>query len=327
MNVAEYFIKNKVISWMFTLILLVGGTFSYLGLGQLEDPEFTIKDALVITSYPGATPLQVEEEVSYLIEKQILTLPYVDEITSINSRGLSQITVTMTNTYGADELPQIWDELRRKVNDLKPQLPPGVNTPQVIDDFGDVYGIMWAITGEGFAYDDLKDYVDFLKRDIELIDGVSKVSIAGEQQEVVYIEVSANKMASLGIAPDTIYSLMASQNTVQPAGAIHGGSEYIFIHPTGEYTSVKELENLLITSQGSNKLIYLKDVATVSKGYKEVPTNLINFDGEEAINVAVSFAGGVNVVKIGEAIDKRLAQLDKYRPAVINIGVVYDQPK
>ncbi|WDD96690.1 efflux RND transporter permease subunit [Thalassomonas actiniarum] len=327
MSVAEYFIKNKVISWMFTLILLLGGTFSYLGLGQLEDPEFTIKDALVITSYPGATPLQVEEEVSYLIEKQILTLPYVDEIKSINSRGLSQITVTMKNQYGAEELPQIWDELRRKVNDLSPQLPPGVGTPRVIDDFGDVYGIMWAVTGEGFAYNDLKDYVDFLKRDIELVDGVSKVSIAGEQQEVVYIEVSANKMASLGISPDTIYSLLTSQNTVQAAGAIHGGTEYIYVHPTGEYSSVKALEDLLITSSGSNKLIYLKDVATVSKGYKEVPDNLINFDGKQAINVAISFASGVNVVKVGEAIDKRLAQLEQFRPAGINIGVIYDQPK
>ncbi|OUS24721.1 MFS transporter [Thalassotalea sp. 42_200_T64] len=327
MNIAEYFIKNKVISWMFTLILLIGGTFSYLGLGQLEDPEFTIKDALVITSYPGATPLQVEEEVSYLIEKEIMTLPYIDEITSINSRGLSQITVTMKNIYGKEELPQIWDELRRKVNDLVPQLPPGVGAPKVIDDFGDVYGIMWAITGDGYQYDDLKDYVDFLKREIELIDGVSRVSIAGEQQEVVFIEVSANKLASLGIAPSTINNLLVSQNTVQPAGAVRAGSEYIYIHPTGEYTSVKQLEDLLIAKQGSDKLIYLKDVATVSKGYEEVPSNIIKFDDKDAINVAVSFTSGVNVVKIGQLIDQKLQQLDALRPAGIDIGVIYDQPK
>jgi len=327
MNIAEYFIKNKVISWMFTLILLIGGAFSYLGLGQLEDPEFTIKDALVITSYPGATPLQVEEEVSYLLEKEIMTLPYVDEITSINSRGLSQITVTMKNIYGKEELPQIWDELRRKVNDLVPSLPPGVSSPKVIDDFGDVYGIMWAVTGDGYHYNDLKDYVDFLKREIELVSGVSRVSVAGEQQQVVYIEVSANKLASLGIAPETVNNLLVSQNTVQPAGAVRAGSEYVYIHPTGEYTSVKQMEDLLITKQGSDKLIYLKDVATVSKGYAEVPSNIIKFDGKDAINVAVSFTSGVNVVKIGQLIDEKLKELDAFRPAGIEIGVIYDQPK
>lgn len=327
MSIAEYFIKNKVISWMFTLILLIGGTISYFGLGQLEDPKFTIKDALVITQYPGATPLQVEEEVTYILENEIYTLPYIDEVTSINSRGLSQITVTMKNIYGPDKLPQIWDELRRKVSDVTPSLPPGVKTPVVIDDFGDVYGIMWAITGDGYEYDDLKDYVDFLKRDIELVEGVSKVEVAGAQQEVVFIEVSANKLASLGIAPSTIYSTLNEQNTVQPSGALQSGSEYVYIHPTGEYTSVKQLEDILITSQGNDKLIYLKDVATVSKGYAEVPSNIIKFDGKDAINIGVSFADGVNVVKVGEAIDQRLAELEQFRPAGINIGVIYDQPK
>lgn len=327
MNVAEYFIKNKVISWMFTLILLVGGTLSYLGLGQLEDPEFTIKDALVVTSYPGATPLQVEEEVSYLLEKEIMTLPYIDEIKSINSRGLSQITVTMKNIYGKDELPQIWDELRRKVNDLTPNLPPGVNSPKVIDDFGDVFGVMWAITGEGYLYSDLKDYVDFLKREIELVEGVSKVSIAGEQQEVVYIELSVNKLASLGIPVSTVNEILVSQNTVQPAGAVQAGPEYLYVHPTGEYTSVKEMEDLLITKQGSNKLIYLRDVATVSKGYAEVPSNIIKFDDKQAINMGVSFTKGINVVEVGKLIDTRLAQLEAFRPAGIEIGVIYDQPK
>ncbi|MFD2165891.1 efflux RND transporter permease subunit [Thalassotalea euphylliae] len=327
MNIAEYFIKNKVISWVFTLILLIGGTQAYFSLGQLEDPAFTIKEALINTSYPGASPLQVEEEVTYPIEKQLMTLPYVEEITSINSRGLSQIKVEMKNIYGPNELPQIWDELRRKVNDLKPSLAPGVGEPQVIDDFGDVYGIMWAVTGEGFNYQDLSDYVDFLKRDIELIEGVSKVAVAGEQQETVFIDISANKLATLGIAPSNIYQTLSTQNTVQPAGAISTGTEYIYLHPTGEFKSVKQLEDLIISSPGSGKLIYLKDVASISKGYSEVPSNLINFDGKEAINIGVSFAFGVNVVEVGQRIEKRLQELEKYRPAGIQIGEIYNQPK
>ncbi|REL36304.1 efflux RND transporter permease subunit [Thalassotalea euphylliae] len=327
MSIAEYFIKNKVISWMFTLILLVGGTHAYFGLGQLEDPDFTIKDALINTSYPGASPLQVEEEVSYVIEKQLMTLAYIDKITSINSRGLSQITVSMKNTYGPDELPQIWDELRRKVNDIKAQLPPGVNEPQVIDDFGDVYGIMWAVTGDGFSYQDLKDYVDFLKRDIELIDGVSKVSVAGEQQETVFIELSANKLANLGVPPGSIYNVLRAQNVVQSAGAMRSGPDYIYVHPTGEFKSVKQLEDLIISSPSSDRLIYLKDVATISKGFQEVPRNLINYNGNQAINIGVSFVTGVNVVDVGTRIEQRMAELEQYRPAGMVVGEIYNQPK
>ncbi|WP_162810884.1 efflux RND transporter permease subunit, partial [Vibrio cholerae] len=159
-GVAAYFINNRVISWMVSLIFLIGGTAAFFNLGRLEDPAFTIKDAMVVTSYPGATPQQVEEEVTYPLEKAIQQLTYVDEVNSISSRGLSQITVTMKNNYGPDDLPQIWDELRRKVNDLKGALPPGVNPPLVIDDFGDVYGILLAVTGEGYSYKELLDYVD-----------------------------------------------------------------------------------------------------------------------------------------------------------------------
>lgn len=182
-GIAAYFIRNRVISWMVSLIFLIGGIAAFFGLGRLEDPAFTIKDAMVVTSYPGATPQQVEEEVTYPLEKAIQQLTYVDEVNSISNRGLSQITVTMKNNYGPDDLPQIWDELRRKVNDLKVTLPPGVNEPQVIDDFGDVYGILLAVTGDGYSYKELLDYVDYLRRELELVDGVSKVSVSGQQQE------------------------------------------------------------------------------------------------------------------------------------------------
>ncbi len=191
-GVAGYFIQNKVISWMIALIFLIGGTLAFLGLGRLEDPAFTIKDAMIVTSYPGATPQQVEEEVTYPLEKAVQQLTYVDEVRSISSRGLSQITVKMKPKYRSDDLPQIWDELRRKVHDVRGELPPGVNPPLVKDDFGDVFGILLAVTGDGYSYSELKDYVDFLRRELELVDGVGKVQVSGAQQEQVFVELRSS---------------------------------------------------------------------------------------------------------------------------------------
>ncbi|MFM2611116.1 efflux RND transporter permease subunit VmeI [Vibrio campbellii] len=326
-GIAAYFIRNRVISWMVSLIFLIGGVSAFFGLGRLEDPAFTIKDAMVVTSYPGATPQQVEEEVTYPLEKAIQQLTYVDEVNSISSRGLSQITVTMKNNYGSDDLPQIWDELRRKVNDLKGSLPPGVNEPSVIDDFGDVYGILLAVTGDGYSYKELLDYVDYLRRELELVDGVSKVSVSGQQQEQVFIEISMKKLSSLGLSPNTVFNLLSTQNVVSDAGAIRIGDEYIRIQPTGEFQSVDELGDLLLTESGAQGLIFLKDVAEIKRGYVDVPTNIINYNGQLALNLGVSFAQGVNVVEVGKAFDRRVAELKYQQPVGVQISEIYNQPK
>ena len=326
-GIAAYFIRNRVISWMVSLIFLIGGVSAFFGLGRLEDPAFTIKDAMVVTSYPGATPQQVEEEVTYPLEKAIQQLTYVDEVNSISSRGLSQITVTMKNNYGPDDLPQIWDELRRKVNDLKGSLPPGVNEPSVIDDFGDVYGILLAVTGDGYSYKELLDYVDYLRRELELVDGVSKVSVSGQQQEQVFIEISMKKLSSLGLSPNTVFNLLSTQNVVSDAGAIRIGDEYIRIQPTGEFQSVDELGDLLLTESGAQGLIFLKDVAEIKRGYVDVPTNIINYNGQLALNLGVSFAQGVNVVEVGKAFDRRVAELKYQQPVGVEISEIYNQPK
>ncbi|MEZ9304835.1 efflux RND transporter permease subunit [Vibrio breoganii] len=328
-GIAAYFIKNKVISWMISLIFIIGGAASFFELGRLEDPAFTIKDAMVVTSYPGATPQEVEEEVTYPIEKAIQQLSYVDEVNSISSRGLSQITVTMKNNYGPDDLPQIWDELRRKVTDLDGTLPPGVNTPAVIDDFGDVFGVLLAVTGEGYSYKELLDYVDYLRRELELVEGVSKVAVSGDQQEQVFIEMSMKRLNTLGIAPDAVANLLNTQNIVTPAGAVRMGDEYVRIHPTGEFQDVDQLGDLIITdvAQGSSSQIYLRDVAEIKRGYIDVPSNLINFNGNFALNMGISFNAGVNVVKVGALLDRRLAELKYQQPVGINISEIYSQPK
>ncbi|MBB1304322.1 efflux RND transporter permease subunit [Pseudoalteromonas sp. SR43-5] len=327
MSFAQLSIEKKVISWMFTLLLLIGGTVSYFDLGQLEDPEFTLKKAMVITMYPGASPQQVEEEVTFPLENAIQQLPYVDYVTSISSNGKSQISVEMKSTYRKEQLRQIWDEMRRKINDLSPSLPSGVYPSTILDDFADVYGVMYSVTGDGYSYDELKDYVDFLKRELVLVKGVSKVTVAGEQQPQVMVEVSTRKLAQLGIAPSHIFQLLQSQNTVSNAGKIRVGDESIRLHPTGEFKDVKELETLLISKPGASELIYLGDVAKVYREYAEVPNNVIRYNSQQALLIGVSFMSGVNVVDVGKHIDDHLASLEYQRPHGIDINSVYNQPQ
>ncbi|WP_260260173.1 efflux RND transporter permease subunit [Vibrio intestinalis] len=325
MSIAEYSIKNKVISWLFLVILAVGGVTSFMDLGRLEDPAFTIKDAMVIATYPGATSQEVEEELTYPLEKEIRKLPYIDKITSTSSNGMSQIMVSMEMDYGPDELPQIWDEMRRKINDLKPTLPSGVNSLQIIDDFGDVYGIMLMLTGEDYDYIELKRYADYLSRELELVDGVGKVSIAGDQQEQLFVEVSLERLAALNLDMNTVVGLLAQQNSVQSAGEVMVNGQSLTIRPNGTMSSEQELEDLIIHGRDTGNLIRLKDVATVTRGIQEKPSNVVTFNGKPAINLAISFGSGVNVVEVGNAIDAKLTELESIKPAGVEINHFYNQ--
>ncbi len=325
MNIAEYSIKNKVISWLFIVILAIGGVTSFLELGRLEDPAFTIKDAMVVATYPGATPQEVEEELTYPLEKEIRRLPYIDKITSTSSSGMSQIMVSMKMDYGPDELPQIWDEMRRKINDLKPTLPAGVNSLSIIDDFGDVFGVMIMLSGEGYDYVELKRYADVMSRDLEMVDGVGKVSIAGDQQEMLFVEVSLDRLASLNLDMSRVAGLLNQQNNVVSSGEVMVNGESLVIRPSGTLNSVESLENLIIHGRDTGNLIRLKDVATVVRGIQEKPTNVVTYNGKPAINLGVSFASGVNVVEVGQRLTDEIAHLETMKPAGIELNYFYNQ--
>lgn len=325
MDIAGYFIQRRVTSWLVTLVLGIGGLLAFLGIGRLEDPSFTLKNAMVITSYPGASPQQVEEEVSYPLENAIQQLPSIKKVTSISSAGLSQISLELHSQYKAEQIPQIWDELRRKINDLQPNLPPGVNPPQVRDDFSDVFGFFLLLTGEGYTAQELRDFADYLRRELVLLPGVGKVSLAGARQEQVQVEISRSKMSTLGIAPQRLAQVLSQQNVVSNAGRILAGSESIRLHPTGEFQDVRELERLIVSDSGSPQQVMLGDIAQVSRGFDETPGNLYRIDGQPALALGVSFAPRVNVVDVGAAINARLAELDNQRPAGMQLNVFYDQ--
>jgi len=326
MNIAKLSIKNSVISWMFALLMLIGGIISYSDLGRLEDPEFTIKEAMIITSYPGASPRQVEEEVSFPIEDALQQLPYIKNVRSISTPGLSQIVVEMKGIYRKQALRQIWDELRRKVNDLSGGFPSGVGTPIIKDDFGDVFGVLLALTGKGYSNQELKDFSDYLRRELVLIDGVNKVNVSGVQQEMVVVEISRSRLVSLGISQSSIFELLRSQNTVSNAGKITVGEESIRFHSTGEFNKVKELETLIISAPGASELIYLGDVAKVSRQYSDSPRHMTFYNQQEALLVGISFSSGVNVVDIGAKLQHRLDELSYFKPLGLEVNTVYNQP-
>ncbi|EIQ1512440.1 multidrug efflux RND transporter permease subunit VmeV [Vibrio parahaemolyticus] len=325
MNIAEYSIKNKVISWLFIVILAIGGVTSFLELGRLEDPAFTIKDAMIVATYPGATSKEVEEELTYPLEKEIRKLPYIDRITSTSSNGMSQIMVSMKMDYGPDELPQIWDEMRRKINDLQPTLPQGVQSLQIIDDFGDVYGVMLMLTGDDYDYVELKRYADHLRREIELVDGVGKVDIAGDQQEMLFVEISLDRLASLNLDMNVVSGLLNQQNNVVSAGEVMVNGESLVIRPSGTLNTVQALENLIIHGRDTGNLIRLKDVATITRSIQEKPGNMILFNGKKAINIGISFASGVNVVEVGERLNTELSSLESIKPAGLDMSYFYNQ--
>ncbi|HCG5570898.1 TPA: multidrug efflux RND transporter permease subunit VmeV [Vibrio parahaemolyticus] len=325
MNIAEYSIKNKVISWLFIVILAIGGVTSFLELGRLEDPAFTIKDAMIVATYPGATSKEVEEELTYPLEKEIRKLPYIDRITSTSSNGMSQIMVSMKMDYGPDELPQIWDEMRRKINDLQPTLPQGVQSLQIIDDFGDVYGVMLMLTGDDYDYVELKRYADHLRREIELVDGVGKVDIAGDQQEMLFVEISLDRLASLNLDMNVVSGLLNQQNNVVSAGEVMVNGESLVIRPSGTLNTVQALENLIIHGRDTGNLIRLKDVATITRSIQEKPGNMILFNGKKAINIGISFASGVNVVEVSERLNAELSSLESIKPAGLDMSYFYNQ--
>jgi multidrug efflux pump subunit AcrB len=321
LNPAGVSLRYRVVTLSFVVLLVVGGIVSYQKMARLEDPEFTIKDAQVITLYPGATALEVSEEVTDELETAIQQMGQLDYLTSISQPGKSTIQVTMKNKYDRSSLPQIWDELRRKVGDAQRNLPPGAGPSIVYDDFGDVYGVLFAVYGDGFTYAELKDYVDILRRELLLVQDVAKITVTGAQQEVVYVEISRAKLAQLGLPPETVYRSLAGQNLVVQAGSVQVGREYIRIQPTGELSSVADIGDVLILQPGGSRL-YLKDIATIRRGYVDPPGTIVRFNGRPAIAVGISTVEGGNAVTMGNAVTARLHELAAETPIGIEFGVI-----
>jgi multidrug efflux pump subunit AcrB len=329
MNIAELSIRKSTITWVLTILMVVGGAFSFFNLAWLEDPEFTIKDAIIMTPYPGASAAEVEEEVTNVLEKAGQELGQLKYVESRSSRGMSQIKVKIQDKYDAYSLPQVWDELRRKVNDYQVQLPPGAGPSNVNDDFGDVYGVYAAITGQGYTDKELYEYAKFLQRELLHAEDVKRIDLYGVRPEVIYVEMRREKMAELGISQQDIYNSLAAKNLPVDSGHLTLGREYIPINPTGEFQSEQQFADLLISSQetDSDRLVYLGDVADIVRGYDDTPDTILRFDGKSAVGLGISTVLGGNVVTMGEALQKRLAELEELAPLGMELNIISMMPE
>ena len=299
MNLPEYSIRNAKVVWFFLAVLLAGGAAGFATLGKKEDAAFVIKSASLVCSYPGATPEQVEQLITEPIEREIQSMRSIHKVTSESYYGISKILVELDPATSAREIPQLWDELRRKVLDIQPSLPSGASTVTVADDFGDVYGIYYGLSAdEGFSWSELRQWAQRIKRTLVTVEGVQKVALYGEQTPVVNVCVSLATLANFSVRPETIVSIIGRQNTIVDSGEVEAGKMRIRILEDGVYKNLDAIADQLLTSS-SGKQYRLGDIARVERGYVSPPRTLMRVDGRRAVGIGVSTEAQADVVKTG----------------------------
>lgn len=328
-NLAKLAIEKKQATYFMVIILIVAGCFSFLNLGRLEDPEFTVKTAIVTTQYPGASAEQVELEVTDRLEKKIQEMAEVKNISSISRPGLSIIQVDIKSHYWSDRLPQVWDSLRKKIQDVSPTLPPGANPPMVGDDFGNVFGFLLAISADGFSYRELEQYAKELQKELSIVPGVARVDLWGVQQKRIYLDISNSQYSELGISPSDLQRTLNIKNQVVNAGSVDYEQQRMRIAPTGEVSSVDAIGNIAITpslsgifQKKNSELLRIRDFVTVREGYADPPQQLMRYSGRQAIGIAISPLAGVNAVQVGQDITQRLNELNARLPHGIEVNKI-----
>ncbi len=325
-HISEYFFEKKKIFYFILTTLLIGGVFSFFRLSKLEDPEITVMMANVITVYPGASAHEVEMQVTDVIENELSALSDINNISSRSEANVSVITVELEMTVPQDEIQVRWEYLRRKLEMAVMKLPEGCQTPIVVDDVGDVYGMFYALIGdEGFSYKEMSNYAEFIEREILKVDGVRKVETYGEQDPEIYITFSVDKLSEMGILPIQIISAVKGHTKSVYAGSFCTGGQQLRVSISDKTQSVEDLRNILITSLNGS-MIKLGDLANVNLGYKEPLRNTFNVNNKKAIGIAMSMESGDNILNVGKDVDKRLEEIKSQIPAGLTLVDVFSQP-
>ena len=325
MNLPVYSLENKKIIYFFLAIMLIGGIYSFFKLPKKEDSPFVIKQAVLVTQYPGATPQEVEKLITEPIEREIQSMSDVFQIKSESYFGMSKISIELQPTLAPDYMPVKWDELRRKVANIQPRLPSGASAINVSDDFGDVFGIYYALTAdEGFTYDDMRDWAQKIKTELTPIQGVQKVYLFGEQTQVVNVRISVPKLANLGIDPNSIQQVLQTQNLLVNTGEIMTGTYQLRVRAEGTYKSIEDIRDQLIVTKGGGE-VRLGDIATIERGYMDPPSNLMRVDGKRAIGIGVATGAKDDVVAVGDAVAEHLKEMEQLFPIGMELKTIYPE--
>ncbi len=326
MNLTDFAFKNKRIVYFLILILSLGGIVSFYFISKLEDPEIKVKKAVVVTYYPGANPNQVELEVTKVIEDEIATMGDLEKVTSRSLANYSEIQISLKSTVKDSEVEQKWDILRRKAERAALSLPSGAYSPVVVDDFGDIYGIFYAMTADGYSYEEMKDFSERIKRDLLGVEGVRRVLLNGVQDYAIYVEMHPSKMANLGVLPAEILLTVQAQDKVVYAGYFENDDSRIRLEIGNSFDSISDIENLVIKGHEQDMLL-LKDIANVEKRIKTPISKKMLYNDQESIGISISMEVGDNIVELGKRVEAQLAITKQELPIGIEFHKVFYQPE
>ncbi|CAI9413341.1 Cobalt-zinc-cadmium resistance protein CzcA [Pleomorphomonas sp. T1.2MG-36] len=324
-NLSDWSLDHKSLVWYFMIVFTLFGVFSYINLGREEDPSFTIKTMVVQAYWPGASVTEMTRQVTDRIEKKLQELPNLDFTRNLTRPGVTTVFVNLRNDTKAAEVDGTWVRVRNLVSDIRAEMPDGVVGPFFNDDFGDVFGNIYALTADGFTPRQLRDYAEAIRTRILSVENVGKVDIVGAEDEVIYLEFSPRQLAAYGVDEKAVLTTLAEQNAVNPSGTIETGSERVSVRVSGEFRSEKSIEAVNLRVNG--RFFRLSDVAKISRGYADPPTELFRYNGEPAIGIAIGMRAGANLLKFGDALRAEMAKVEAELPVGIAVHQVADQPK
>ncbi len=323
-NLSDWALQHRSLVWYFMIVASLAGLFSYFNLGRAEDPDFTIKTMIIQARWPGATVEDVIGQVTDRIEKKLEELDSFDYAKSLNMPGQTTIFVNLKDTTKAKDIPAIWVKIRNMIGDIKSQFPDGVVGPSFNDNFGDVYGNIYAFTADGFSQRQLRDYVEDVRAKVLTVPNVGKVDLVGAQDEVIYLEFSTRQIAALGLTQQLVVDTIRAQNAIAPSGTIEAKGERISVRVGGQFTSEDSLR--AINLRINDRFFRLGDVATISRGYVDPPTSLFRVDGKPAIGLAIGMKPNANLLHFGEALKAEMTKIENELPIGIGVHLVSDQP-
>ena len=329
MSLIEISLKNRLSLVITICLVFFAGWHAHQNIPRFEEPEFIIRSAKIFTQYPGASPIEVAQEISEPLETALQQLQELETISSKSSAGLSEITVQVKFEFAKSkaELEIFWAKLRNKVSDAAPSLPHEALTTVVKDDFGDIYGMLYFVSGEGYSAAELRAYAKQLQKELLQVKNVARVQLQGEKEEAIFVEISAENRAVLGVNLQKLYDILAQQNSVVEAGSVVIGDQRLVIDPSGAIDSVEAIKNLLVSTAADGKVIYLKDIANIYRDYKTPENKIIYYQGRPAIALGVAAVAGENVVVVGKAVDEKLATTLNRRPLGMDVSEYYHQGK